>query len=135
MLEMQLRSVALTPGDPDAHHGLGETYIVMKRWRDAAGAFERAIAIDSTRIVSWLRLAEARGATNDWAGFGDAVAGAEGASPGDYRVAILEGRRAMATGAYREALEAFLRAEATAPAMEKARVTPWIDRARQRLGR
>ncbi len=134
MLEMQLRSVALTPGDPEAHHGLGETYVVMNRWKDAALAFERAVTLDSTRVLSWLRLAEARGATNDWDGFDAAVAGARRASPGDYRVAILEGRRALAIGAYRDALEAFRRAESQAPRTEKARVTPWIDRARRRLG-
>jgi arylsulfatase A-like enzyme len=132
MIESQLRTLALTPHDPYAHHALGVAYMMGQRWPDATSSFERAVALDSTYVDAWLRLAECRGASNDWDGYRDAWATARSLAPDEYRLFVLEGRRLLAMGDRASAVDAFERAMELVPADQKGIVQRHLQRARSR---
>jgi len=130
MIESQLRTVALDPSDPYAHHSLGLAYMMARRWEDARSSFSQAVALDSAAVESWLRLAECRGALDDWDGFGEAWERARALDPEDHRLYVLDGRRRMAQGDRAGAATAFERALALAPDDQRPAVQRYLQRAR-----
>lgn len=46
-LEQLQKLVALAPGDPMSHYGLGLEFINLNRWEEAAAAFSKAIEVDA----------------------------------------------------------------------------------------
>lgn len=130
MIDSQLRTVALDPSDPYAHHSLGLAYMMARRWDDARTSFSQAVALDSSAVESWLRLAECRGALDDWDGFGEAWEKARALAPDDHRLYVLDGRRRMARGDRAGATAAFERALALAPDDQRPTVARYLERAR-----
>lgn len=131
--EVLLRSVALTPNDPAAHLALGEFLMTHGDITAAEKCFTRTTELDPDGVDGWLRLADVRGATEDWAGVEAAVAQARRVAPDDYRVATLEGRLAFFRGDAKTALERFRAARRTAPPDQQRNLDLWIRRAEQRL--
>ena len=131
--EVLLRSVALAPDDPAAHLALGEFLMTHGEIAAAEECFSRTTELDPDGVEGWLRLADVRGATEDWAGVEAAVAQARDVAPDDYRVAMLEGRLAFFRGDAKTALERFRVARRTAPPDQQRNLDLWIRRAQQRL--
>jgi len=131
--EVLLRSVALAPDDPAAHLALGEFLMTHGEIAAAEQCFSRTTELDPNGVEGWLRLADVRGATEDWAGVEAAVAQARRVAPDDYRVATLEGRLAFFRGDPKTALEKFRAARRTAPPDQQRNLDLWIRRAQQKL--
>lgn len=59
-LEQLQKLVAIAPGDPMSHYGVGLEYINLQQWSDATAAFQRAIDVDPKYSAAYYHKARAQ---------------------------------------------------------------------------